>query len=80
MSYHQHSYPRLPMSQAFLDLLAEAESLKHDQQKMKSKMSEAYNLGVEYDVPASQFKKLIAQVRIGSCRCYCCSCCCCCCC
>merc|ERR1719238_2384672 len=49
-------------TQAFLELLAEAVSLKHDQQKMKSKMSEAYNLGVEYDVPASQFKKLIAQV------------------
>merc|ERR1719409_1531158 len=29
---------------------------------MKSKMTEAYNLGVEYDVPASQFKRFIAQV------------------
>merc|ERR1719271_2326999 len=49
-------------TQAFLELLAEAESLKHDQDKMKSKMSEACNFGVEYDVPASQFAKLLAQV------------------
>merc|ERR1719182_150035 len=48
--------------QAFLDLLAEAESLKHDQDKMQSKMSEACTFGVEYDVPARQFAKLLAQV------------------
>merc|ERR1719506_1514736 len=45
-------------TQVFLELLAEAVSLKHDQQKMKSKMSEARNFGTEYDVPASQFEKL----------------------
>merc|ERR1719182_513766 len=49
-------------TQAFLELLAEAESLKHDQDQMQSKMSEACNFGVEYDVPARQFAKLIAQV------------------